>query len=187
MVAHTTPARSQDDLARARPPRTLVALQSTHGIIRTRTEGGGEQTAVLDRLTRALPEVREHRVRGIAEHGDPTARPALDRVAVVERPLVPDLSRREDPQQRLVPSAVALEHLAALALGDPRFVPVVLVVVVADDVDQLVSTHRIEHDRPVWTEPLDVVVRGRPTRDRVDRNHAAVTDLAGEPWRIRTE
>ena len=173
-------------LARGRRVRSYSASAADR-IVRLRRERRGEHAAILDRLARALPQVRQHRVRGVAEHGDPTLRPLRDRVPVVERPLVPDVSRRKDPQQRLVPAAVALEHLLRSHSGDPGLVPVALVVVVADDVDQLVSPHGIKHDRAVRPQPLDVVVRRRFTGHGIDRDHAAVADLAGEARRIRAE
>src|SRR5271165_1688799 len=124
MVADTTLARGQDDLTRAGTARALVQREGCGGIVGFRAERRREHTAVLDRLARALPQVREHRVRGVAEHRDTTTRPLRDRVLVVEGPLVPEVPGREDSQERLVPAAIALEHLAPLALGDPRLVPV---------------------------------------------------------------
>ena len=126
-------------------------------------------------------------MRGVAQHRDPAAGPARDRIAVVERPLVPDLAGREHAQNGLVPAAVALEHLGTIALGDPRLVPVVLVVVVTDGVDQLAAAQRVQHDRAVRPQPGGVLVPRRFTRHGVDRDHAAVADLAREPRGIPSE
>ena len=43
--------------------------------------------------------------------------------------------------------------------------PVALVVVVADDVDQLPAAQRVEHDRAVRPQPLPVVGRQRRAAD----------------------
>ena len=48
---------------------------------------------------------------GVAENGDPAARPVRDRVAVVERPLVPGV-RGGERRAGTRASRVALEHLS---------------------------------------------------------------------------
>ena len=141
MVAQAALARGEDDLAGPGPPGVLIARQRGGRVIGLGGERRRQHAAVLDGLTCALPQVGEHRMRGIPEDRDAPARPAGNRVSVVERPLVPGLAGGEDVLQGLVPAGVATEHLPAIALRDPRLVAVVLVVVVADDVDQLVSPH----------------------------------------------
>src|SRR6185437_6580227 len=145
----------------------------------------------------------EHRMRGVAQYGHPAARPPRDRVAVIERPLVPGVRGREQAKQGLVPVGVTPEHLLAAALSDPRLVPVAGVVVVADNVDQFLAPQRVQHDRAVRAEPLGAfgtgplgafgagprgaVRTGPRAANGPGRNDAAIADLSGEPGGVRAE
>src|SRR5215472_185088 len=142
-------ARGQHYPARPRPTRPLVELERSGGILGELVHGGRENAAVLDGLAGALAQVGQHRVRRVAEDRRPALGPGRDRVAVVQRPLVPELARREDLPQRRVPVSVPLEDLLAVALSDPGLVPVCRVVVVGDYVDELTAANSVVDDRAV--------------------------------------
>src|ERR1700749_945779 len=97
MVAEAPLASGEHDAARPRAPGALVTREPGHGIVSFGRERPGEDRAVLDRLAGPLPQVRQHRMRRLAEDGDSPLGPPRDRVAVVERPLVPRVTRLENP------------------------------------------------------------------------------------------
>jgi hypothetical protein len=55
----------------------------------------------------------------------------------------PSRAAAAEAEQGLVPVGVALEHLRTAALSDPRLVAVLVIVVVADDVDQVLAPQRV--------------------------------------------
>jgi hypothetical protein len=126
----------------------------------------------------------------VAQQRHPPGRPPGNRVPVVQRPLVPGRPGREESRQLLMPPRVAGDHLVPRALCHPRFVPVGVVVIVRDDVDELLAAQRVEHDRAVRPEPLRVVgrqVSWHPAAHGRRRDHRPVADLPGEPGRVRSE
>ena len=190
MVGHAARPRGQHHLRRPWAPHPLVGRERRDRVARRRGERVREHRPVLKRLARALSQVGQHRVRRVAEQRDPPRRPPGDRVPVVERPLVPGLARLEQPQQRRVPVRVPLGDLGPLAPRHPGLVPVGVVVVVRDHVDQLLAAQRVEHDRAVRTEPLPEVGRHvgqRAAAHRRRRDDRPVADLPGEPGRVRPE
>src|SRR6185437_10698866 len=187
VVAQPPLAGGEHHPARPRPARALVAGQARDRVGGFRGERRGQNRAVLDRLAGSLPEVREHRMRGVAQDGDPAARPPRDRVAIVKRPLVPGARGGEQAEQGLVPAGITLEHLLAAALRDPRLVPVAGIVVVADNVDQFLAPQRVQHDRAVRAEPLGPVGGRTDAADGFGPDDAAIADLPGEPGVVRAE
>src|SRR5215469_6889729 len=180
-------ARSQHHPARPRSPRALVELERSGRVVGELAQGRGKDAAVLDRLPGALPEVRLYRVPSITENRRPAPGPDRHRVPVVQRPLIPELARREDLLQRRVPLSVPLEYLLAVALGDPGLVLVGRVLVVGDDVDELAAPNSVIDNRAVWPEPETLIGLEPPRGQFRDRDDAAVADLPGELRRIGAE
>src|SRR6185437_13326884 len=78
---------------------------------------------VLDGLAGALGQVLQHRVRRVAEQGDPAAGPARQRLPVVHRP--PSVPPQETGRLAYLGAAgperlVELPRTAPLAVGEPR-------------------------------------------------------------------
>src|ERR1043166_7536209 len=87
MIPQLAAAAHELDVAGARPPEALVALEgAAHRVGGTASEAAGEHRGVLERLCGALCEERQHRMRRIAEQRDPAAPPLRERIAVVHRP-----------------------------------------------------------------------------------------------------
>src|SRR5580692_768294 len=97
----------------------LVASQAREWIAGLRRQRRRQDRAVLDRLAGALSQIGEHWMRSVAQDGGPAACPLRNWIAVVKRPLVPDVRSGKQAQQGLVPVGVTLEHLLAAALSDP--------------------------------------------------------------------
>src|SRR5580700_8619091 len=187
VVAQTPLARGEHHPACSRPASALVPGQASERVGGLYRERCRQDRAILDRLAGALPQIGQHRMCGIAQDGDPAARPLRDRVAVIQRPLVPGVRGGEEAKQGFVPSGVALEHLFAAALGNPGFVAIAVVIVVADDVDQLLAPQRVQHDRAVRAKPLGTFGTGPGAADGAGPNDAAITDLSCEPGGVRAE
>src|SRR5690348_7324548 len=97
MVAKAPLASGEHDAARPRAPGALVTRAPGHGIVSFGRLRPGDELAVLVRLASPLPPVPPPRTGRIAEGGDSPLGPPRDRVAVVERPLVPRVTRLENP------------------------------------------------------------------------------------------
>jgi len=162
----------------------LVQLERGAHVVRFLGKCGGQDAAVLHRLAGALAEVRQHRMRRVAQDGDAALGPLAQWVAVVQRPLVVPLARGKQAQQRFVPALVVLDDLGAIAFADPRLLGPRVVVVVGDHVDQLAAADQVDHDRAMWAEPGGAVGGRQAAGHGVDGHQAAPADFAGEARRV---
>src|SRR5262249_8145866 len=83
-------ARSQHGCLRARRAEALIGEQGLIEIVGVAPDRGREHAGLLDRHRRALAAIRPHGVRGIAKQWCLPFAPSLGRIAIVERPFVPE-------------------------------------------------------------------------------------------------
>ena len=127
---------------RSGPPprwRALLAAQEARWILRVRQPAGGfvgvergqgvssrreafgERDGVLDRDVRALPVMREHRMRGVAEQDDPAAAPAAQRPRHEQPPAQVMANRVDHFDHRRMPAFEEGERVAGGRLDEPLF------------------------------------------------------------------
>ena len=91
----------------ARGRRTdLVELEPGFDVVAAPLQAGGDRHRVLDRLRAALAHERQHRMAGVAQHGDAAKGPALDRRAVEHRPDEGLVHRVDDALHLRVPAGI---------------------------------------------------------------------------------
>jgi hypothetical protein len=181
VVAQLAAAAHQLHLAGARAADRLVALQRLRcsrcgGVL----QAGGEHECILDRLRRALREERQHRVRRIAEQRDAPLGPAVERVAVVQRPALRAAGRVDQLQHALVPARESRAQVGDVAVGRPRLETPVAGRHDRHHVDQLVGSDRVVHEVAPGPDPQRLHRAQRHLRRAVGRHQATERAQARE-------
>lgn len=141
-------------------------------------QGGGQRGAVEQGLPRSLGQVLQHRVRGVAEQGDPALRPGRDGVPVVHGPPVVALQRRDRHAHRLAHPGVG----AVQFLGGAPVLFALQVFLAAEDrhlVVEFAGAHGVLHEVQARAHPDDDVVEGDPAVDGVEGHRAPIGDVTG--------
>ena len=121
MILSGTLARSEHGRPRARHPQPLIGQKCLIEIVTVARDRGRQHAGVLDRHGRALAEIRQHGVRGIAKQRHPPLAPSRERFAIVERPFVPALARGVEAQQVGMPAGIGCRQLGEVAFPRPGF------------------------------------------------------------------
>src|SRR2546430_841083 len=107
---------------------------------------GRMRVAILDRHARALADMRQHRMRRVSEECRSSLAPAIERIAIMQRPFVVAFGRAQQSKQRRVPAREGLDHLGALALLRPRLVGPGIALDMRDEIDELAAAHHEMND-----------------------------------------
>jgi hypothetical protein len=87
VVSESILARAALDLRNTLPAKAFVGNErGGSGLPVCSRQNRRKRHSVLDRLVGALAEMREHRVRGIAQESKPSAGPCRQRLTVIESP-----------------------------------------------------------------------------------------------------
>ena len=138
-----------------------------------------ERHPVLDRLVRALPQMRQHRVRGIAEQAEPPVGPGRQRLAVVERPAERRLHVPQQLPDTRVPAGEFAAQTVRIAGRRPRLLHLLVGRHEAHIVDHLSGAHRKGEEMLSRAEP-HLPALDRPMRNAFMRHEAPVGDGAVE-------
>ena len=185
MEANFVGARHLLQTRDARAAQLLVATQPRSRI--AGDEAGRQRRAILDRLRRALAHERIHRMAGVAEQGDVADRPALQRLAIEQRPYETRIGRGDDPANLWMPAVERDERaLDRGAIGPVLAVPRV-VLGPPDEIQQPAARDEVVHEVPAGADPrlrADLEVEPGET---LGRDQSAIRDTAGEARRFFAE
>src|SRR2546425_4342582 len=150
-------------------------------------EAGRQRRAILDRLRRALPHERIHRMAGVAEQGDVADRPALQRLAVEQRPYETRIGRGGDPANLWMPAVERDERaLDRGAIGPVLAVPRV-VLGPSDEIQQPAARDEVVHEVPAGADPRLRAELQVELGETLGRDQSAIRDAAGEARRFLAE
>jgi hypothetical protein len=139
----------------SRPRNTyLVVGGQGRGQVSGGPERGDERRRVLDGLSGALGEEGQHRVRGVAEEGNPSVDVLRQRWAIEDRPATDPGDRVEQDADFVVPSGELGAEVRRRALGGPRLDGLAgRGGGECDDVHRVSCGDRVMHQMPSGTEP----------------------------------
>ena len=161
-------------------PDALVARERGGQVVRLVRDALGEDEGVLDRLGRALRLERRHRVRRVAEQGDPPERPLLDRRPDVHRAAQHRPAAAEALEQLRAPALDLGHGLLGRHLERPRLLRPRGVLNGHGGGEQPAGREPVRDAVPVRAEPVDVRPGEVEVGDLLGRHDAAVDDGAGE-------
>src|SRR5271155_750080 len=184
VVARAVARRRSLHPARAASPHRAIDSKRAGGIVWRPREALGRHGGVLDRHGGALCQVRQHRMRGVAEKRHRTLRPAPDGPAVIEGPLQPRFGEADERTRGRRPR---FGGKARYNLGTAcRFAPAGSVPAIPGDdhdVDNAAGLDRIMHQMSVAPEPKTDLWFAEFRRDLARRNETPPGGAPGEAWR----
>ncbi len=151
-------ARAFLDLAGARHAGGGIFRQGGRGIVAMGRDGGGERGGVLDRLRRALREIGQLGLCGVAEQGDATLGERLERRAVEQGPAQPGLAGADQLAGLAAPALEAVEQEFPVALVVPEFwvalgLPAPGVLHQGHDIDDRAAAQGVMNEMGALAEP----------------------------------
>src|SRR5262245_7367681 len=126
-------------------------------------------------------------MRRVAQQRRAALVPAIERVAVVERPFVVALGRSEQPQQRVWPAGKGFHHLGAVAFLRPGLAGPGVGLDMRDEIDQRAAAHDEVNDVAAWPHIERQVGADQACGKCIERDQSAPAHRPGEPRRLLAE
>lgn len=142
----------------------------------------GQADAILDGHARALREILQGRVRGVAQQRHAPVDPVVHRIAIAQHPKLPIRAVADDVLRARVDVFEAAHHVA-LRAGLPGDWFGRVVVIRHDQVEHLPARQRVVHDVAFRPRPQRCGVPAQVCRHHLRRDHRAIRRMAGNAGR----
>src|SRR5436190_4581716 len=172
-------ARHEDDARRSGDARALVEREGGIDVVAARGERAAEGHRILERHARALREVLEERMGGVAEQRRAAVRPGRDRLAVGGRPAPPALRQVEQAARARADAVEVREHLLPAAFAHAPGLGIAAVEG-DDDVVLVAAAQRIVDEVAVRSDPHRGRVPAQVGREVGGVDDGPVHDVAGD-------